>query len=118
VKTATYLRVSTTGQDHEPQRQELAEYARRREFREVTEYSDTISGAKFTRTGLDKLMRNVLKGRIARLLVVKLDRLGRSLPQLAQLIGELDGHKVALTPPAKASTRAWTTHRAGCKCTS
>jgi DNA invertase Pin-like site-specific DNA recombinase len=93
VKTATYLRVSTTGQDLEPQRHEIAEYARRRGFGEVTEYSDTISGAKFTRTGLDKFMRDVRKGRITRLLVVKLDRLGRSLPHLAQLIGELDGNR-------------------------
>src|SRR6187402_2982284 len=60
------------------------------------EYLDQISGAKFTREGLDKLMRAVRKGQIDVLLCVKLDRLGRSLPHLAQLIGEMDKHGVAM----------------------
>jgi DNA invertase Pin-like site-specific DNA recombinase len=96
IATATYLRVSTTDQSHDPQRDELRDYCARREWKEVVEYSDTISGAKFTRCGLDRLMADVRRGRIERVVVVKLDRLGRSLPHLAQLIGELDAHRVAL----------------------
>lgn len=96
MKTAIYLRVSTSDQHHDPQRAELMEYCRRRGWENVAEYSDTISGAKFTRAGLDHLMRDVRRGRVERIVVVKLDRLGRSLPHLAQLIGELDAHRVAL----------------------
>ncbi len=96
MKTATYLRVSTTEQTHDPQRGELAEYCARRGWDDVTEYADTISGAKFTRSGLDRLMADVRRGRIARVVVAKLDRLGRSLPHLAQLVGELDSHRTAL----------------------
>lgn len=95
---ALYLRVSTAEQSHEPQRQELLGYAARKwpVGAEVVEYVDLISGAKFTRVGLDGLMTAVRKGEIDVVLCVKLDRLGRSLAHLAQLIGELDKAKVAL----------------------
>jgi DNA invertase Pin-like site-specific DNA recombinase len=96
MKTAIYVRVSTAEQTNEPQRRELAEFVERRGWKDAVEYADTISGAKFTRSGLDRLMKDVRCGRIDRVVVVKLDRLGRSLPHLAQLIGELDANRVAL----------------------
>jgi len=96
MKTATYLRVSTTEQSHEPRRGELLEYCDRRGWKDMVEYADTISGAKFMRTGLDRLMADARRGRIERIVVAKLDRLGRSLPHLAQLVGELHTHRTAL----------------------
>jgi DNA invertase Pin-like site-specific DNA recombinase len=45
----------------------------------MREFSDTASGAKFSREGLDALMREVRKGRIDIVVAYKLDRLGRSL---------------------------------------
>jgi DNA invertase Pin-like site-specific DNA recombinase len=96
LKIALYLRVSTSEQTHEPQRRELLEYAGRKGWGSLVEYSDQISGAKFSREGLDKLMRAVRKRQLDVVLCVKLDRLGRSLPHLAQMIEELDKHKVAL----------------------
>jgi len=96
MKTAIYLRVSTSEQTHDPQRTELNELCERRGWKDVTEYADTISGTKFTRSGLDRMMADVRRGKIERVVVVKLDRLGRSLAHLAQLIGELDLHRVAL----------------------
>jgi len=96
MKTAIYLRVSTTDQHHDPQRAELTEYCARRGWENVVEFSDTISGAKFSRVGLDRLMADVRRGRVERVVVVKLDRLGRSLPHLAQVVGEMDTHRVAL----------------------
>jgi DNA invertase Pin-like site-specific DNA recombinase len=83
-------------QSVEPQRLELREYCARRGWSEVTEYVDKISGAKFTRLGLDTLMADVRKHRVGAVVCVKLDRLGRSLTHLAQIIGELDSHKCAL----------------------
>lgn len=92
---AIYLRVSTGEQSNDAQRDELISYCKTRGF-EFIEYADKISGAKFTRFGLDRLMADVRKGRLSAVVVVKLDRLGRSVVHLAQLFGELDSHKVAL----------------------
>jgi len=75
---------------------ELRAYFQRRGWSEVTEYADQICGAKFTRQGLDSLMADVRQGRIDVVVVFKMDRLGRSLPHLAQIIHELTTHKVAL----------------------
>jgi DNA invertase Pin-like site-specific DNA recombinase len=47
-------------------------------------------------TGLDDLMRAVRKRAIDVVLCVKLDRLGRSFPHLAQMIFEFDSNGVAL----------------------
>ncbi len=102
MKTAIYLRVSTMSQSHDPQRQELIDACARRGWTDVAEYADTISGAKFSRNGLDRLMADVRKGRIERVVCVKLDRLGRSLPHLAQIIGEMDTHRTALVCTSQA----------------
>jgi putative DNA-invertase from lambdoid prophage Rac len=95
-RIALYLRVSTGEQTLEPQRLELHDYCNRRGWSVAAEYADTISGAKFTRSGLDQLMSAVRKRKIDTILCTKLDRLGRSLPHLAQIIFELDGNGVAL----------------------
>src|SRR4051812_13525038 len=96
-KIAVYGRVSTDGQSHASQLREVRRYVRRRWPKtEVTEYLDKASGAKFSREGLDALMAEVRKGRIDVLVVYKLDRLGRSLQHLAQLIGEFETHGTAL----------------------
>ncbi|HYE33132.1 MAG TPA: recombinase family protein [Methylomirabilota bacterium] len=62
----------------------------------VVEYSDVISGAKFTRSGLDALMGEVRRGRISTIVCFNLDRLRRSLAHLAQICSELTTHNVAL----------------------
>lgn len=62
----------------------------------MVEYSDIISGSKFTRRGLETLFADVRKGKIERIVVFKLDRLGRSLAHLAQLIAELTANGTAL----------------------
>lgn len=101
MKVALYLRVSTERQTTDSQAVELREYCRRRGWENVTEYSDICSGAKSARDGLDALMRDVRRSRIDAIVAYKLDRLGRSLPHLAQLIGEITAHRVALIIPAQ-----------------
>lgn len=96
MKTAIYTRVSTDKQVHDSQLLELRQYCQRRNWPDVIEYADTISGSKFTRQGLDTLLAQVRKGRIARIVVFKLDRLGRSLPHLAQIVSELTANGTAL----------------------
>jgi DNA invertase Pin-like site-specific DNA recombinase len=101
MKIGIYLRVSTDRQTTDSQAVELREYCSRRGWANVTEYSDTASGAKFSRKGLDALMREVRRGRVEAIVAYKLDRLGRSLPHLAQLIGEMTAHRTALIIPAQ-----------------
>src|SRR5437667_4717300 len=94
---AVYGRVSTDAQSHASQLREVRAYVRRRWPKaEVTEYLDKASGARFSREGLDALMAAVRQGRVDILTVYKLDRLGRSLQHLAQLIGEFEAHGTAL----------------------
>jgi DNA invertase Pin-like site-specific DNA recombinase len=96
-RIAVYGRVSTDAQSHASQLREVRAYVRRRWPKaEVTEYLDKASGARFSREGLDALMTEVRQGRVDVLAVYKLDRLGRSLQHLAQLIGEFEAHGTAL----------------------
>jgi len=96
-RIAVYGRVSTDTKNHASQLREVRAYVRRRWPRaEVMEYLDKASGTRFNREGLDAMMAEVRKGRIDVLAVYKLDRLGRSLQHLAQLIGELETHGTAL----------------------
>jgi putative DNA-invertase from lambdoid prophage Rac len=97
-----YLRVSTDRQTTRSQAVELREYCKRRGWKNVREYSDTSSGAKFSRQGLDALMADVRKGRVDAVVAFRLDRLGRSLAHLAQLIGEMTAHHVALIVPQQS----------------
>lgn len=99
MRIALYLRVSTDRQTTDSQAVELRDYCTRRGWKNVTEYCDTASGAKFSRRGLDALMRDVRRGRIDTVVAYKLDRLGRSLPHLAQLIGEMTANEVSLIVP-------------------
>jgi putative DNA-invertase from lambdoid prophage Rac len=101
VKIALYLRVSTDRQTMHSQAVELREYCTRRGWTNVIEYSDTASGAKSSRKRLDAMMQEARRGRIEAIVAYKLDRLGRSLPHLAQLISEMTAHGVALVIPAQ-----------------
>jgi len=101
MKVAIYTRVSTDKQTHDSQLNELREYCQRRGFNYAAEYSDVISGAKFSRQGLDRLMADVRRGKVDVVVCFKLDRLGRSLAHLAQIVGELTTHRVALICPSQ-----------------
>ena len=101
MKAAIYLRVSTDKQTTSAQKQELRGICKRRGWAGVTEYEDVGSGLKFSRTGLDRMMSEVRRGRLDVVLCYKLDRLGRSLVSVAQLIGEMLENKVALVIPGQ-----------------
>src|SRR5258708_4852799 len=90
-RAAIYSRVSTDKQSHDSQLHELRDWCQRREWSAV-EYSDTITGSKFSRRGLDQLMADVRRGKVEAVVCFKLDRLGRSLAHLAQLVSELNAN--------------------------
>jgi DNA invertase Pin-like site-specific DNA recombinase len=56
-------------------------------------FSDVISGSKSTRPGLDYLLDYCRKGDVV--VVWRLDRLGRSLGDLIEIVGALDKKGVA-----------------------
>ena len=96
-RIAIYGRVSTDAQSHASQLREVRRYVKRRWPKaDVTEYLDKASGTRFSRAELDELMANVRKDRVDVVGVYKLDRLGRSLQHLAQLISEFERHGTAL----------------------
>lgn len=101
MKAALYLRVSTDEQTVEPQRMELRDVCQRRGWTIIEEIEDQVSGAKVSRAGLDRLLGMVRKRSVQAVLCVKLDRLGRSLPHLVQVIAELDSAGVALVCPGQ-----------------
>ncbi len=96
MKTALYIRVSTEEQTTASQEHELRAHCERRGWCACETYSDHLSGAKVTRPGLEALMVAVRAGKVERIVVFKLDRLGRSLPHLALILEELQGNGVAL----------------------
>ena len=87
------IRVSTGIQRTESQEHELRQYCRQRGWKDLVFYVDKIGGAKASRPQLDQLTRDIRSGKIERLLVFKLDRLGRSLtPVLVPARSLVSGH--------------------------
>jgi DNA invertase Pin-like site-specific DNA recombinase len=70
--------VSTADQNPELQLREIQDYADRQGWQIVETYQDTISGAKASRPGLNRLMGDAMARKSRCLLVWKLDRFGRS----------------------------------------
>lgn len=92
-RVCLYARVSTlnTHQDVETQLVELREYAGHRGWTIAQEYADRgVSGIKSSRPELDKLMADARRRRFDSVLVVKLDRFGRSLRHLVNALAELE----------------------------
>lgn len=77
-----YARVSTDDQRMDLQRDALTAAGCEKVF------TDTASGAKAARPGLDEALSYARKGDV--LVVWRLDRLGRSLPELVKIVGELE----------------------------
>jgi DNA invertase Pin-like site-specific DNA recombinase len=91
-----YARVSTMEQGPEPQLDELKAYANRR-GEDAQEFVDHgVSGTKDSRPALDQLMDCARRREISALVIVKLDRLARSVRHLTALAEELDSLGVDL----------------------
>jgi site-specific DNA recombinase len=95
MKVAIYSRVSTIdkGQTLEQQEEPLKELCKKAGW-EYEVFKDHASGSKESRPELDKMMQRIRRGEFQILLVFRLDRLGRSLKHLLQLIEELRNLKV------------------------
>ena len=98
-----YARVSTTDQTHDLQKDALEKAGCTRIF------TDTVSGAKEERTGLDEALSHLREGDT--LVVWRLDRLGRSLKHLIETITALASRKIGF----KSITEAIDTTTSGGK---
>src|SRR5882762_4165853 len=96
-RVALYARVSTlNNQDPEMQLAELREYAGRRGWQIVEEFTDQgVSGCKESRPALNRLMADACRRRFDAVLVWKIDRFGRSLKHLVNALAELAALGVA-----------------------
>jgi DNA invertase Pin-like site-specific DNA recombinase len=95
---ARYARVSTIEKGQNPlvQLSELRLYAKQRNWEIVREFTDTVSGKRSKRPGLDALMDLVRKRKVQVVLIIRLSRLGRSLPHLISVVSELEHYGVNL----------------------
>ena len=110
MRVAIYARVSTAGkgQDTEVQARELREYASRRGWETVEEFTDTgISGSKESRPALDRLLIDARRRKFDAVLVYRYDKFARSLGQLVNALDEFDAlgiHFVSLHESLDTST--------------
>src|SRR5580704_16250938 len=101
-RVCCYIRVSTDDQHTDSQEAQLKEYCERRGWtKRVGCFIDHGSGAKRNRGALGIMMDEVREGTVDVVLTWKIDRLARSLNHLAQIIAELQTHKVALVCPSQ-----------------
>ena len=93
--TAIYVRVSSKQQDHASQLPDLGRWAAAHDGT-VQWYKDKFTGKTMDRPGMDKLMEALRAGQVERIVVWRLDRLGRTTRGLCQLFDELTERKVDL----------------------
>jgi DNA invertase Pin-like site-specific DNA recombinase len=84
------MRVSTLDQHPETQLYDLRQLASQRGLQIVEEYTDTISGAKAKRPGLDAMMRDARRGRFDVVLVWASDRIARLVKHFLDILDELN----------------------------
>jgi len=97
MKVALYVRVSTTDQTTLNQELLLKEYCNRFDYIIYNIYRDEgISGAKTSRPALDSMLRDMRLKYFDAIIVWKLDRLGRSIQHLLQVLQELQNNNIRL----------------------
>jgi len=85
-----YARVSSVDQHPETQLCDLRPLAAARGYEIVGEYTDTISGSKAKRPGLDQLMADARRGRFDVVLVWAFDRMARSVKHFLEILDDLN----------------------------
>jgi DNA invertase Pin-like site-specific DNA recombinase len=93
--TAIYVRVSHRDQSHASQMPDLERWAEAHDG-SVEWFRDTFTGRTMDRPGMSKLNDKLRAGRLCRIVVWRLDRLGRTTRGLCQLFEELQEKKVDL----------------------
>lgn len=96
-RAAIYLRVSQVDQTTDNQRLDLERVANQRGWDVVEIYLDHgISGTRDRRPALDRLRKDAMQGKLDVVAAWSIDRLGRSLPHVVNLLAELTEQHVAV----------------------
>jgi len=96
-RVAIYLRVSTKEQNLQTQRQPITDYCRKNDLEIFKEYPDEgISGSLASRPMLDTMLHDMREGKFETIIIYRLDRLGRSLRHLLDILAELRNKKIRL----------------------
>jgi DNA invertase Pin-like site-specific DNA recombinase len=95
-RVVIYTRVSSVDQNHATQLCDLRPLATARGYEIVGEYTDTISGTKAKRPGLDQLMSDARRGRFDGVLLWSFDRMARSVKHFLEVLDELNHLNIAL----------------------
>jgi len=93
-RAVLYARISTVDQNLETQLLDLRETAKQRGYEVVREYTDTISGAKAKRPGLDQLLEDARRHRFDIVLVSAFDRVARNVRHFLEVLDELNHLRV------------------------
>lgn len=93
--TAIYVRVSSRDQTHASQLPDLERWSAAH-YGPVQWFRDTFTGRTMNRPGMDKLMDALHAGKLERIVVWRLDRLGRTTKGLCQLFDDLRQRDVDL----------------------
>ena len=98
VNCVIFCRVSTLIQDTERQTAELNDYANKMGYNLVAVFEEQISGAKKNkdRPELMKLIALIDEGKVNKVLVWELSRLGRNVVEILQVIELFKEKKVSL----------------------
>lgn len=90
-KICVYTRVSTKTQDLQIQKDEILKYCKFKEYEIVAMYEDKLSGKNTERIGLQKMLNDIKVNPlgIEAIIVFKLDRLGRSIRDLINIVDTL-----------------------------
>ena len=89
-RAVLYTRASSVDQHPETQLCDLRPLAAARGYEIVGEYTDTISGSKAKRPGLDQLMADARRGRFDVVLVWAFDRMARSVKHFLETLDDLN----------------------------
>jgi len=93
--SAIYLRVSSKQQNHASQLPDLERWEQAHDG-SVVWYRDKFTGKTMDRPGMENLIADLRAGKIERIVVWRLDRLGRTTRGLCQLFDELGERKIDL----------------------
>jgi len=87
--TAVYTRVSTDGQRDDSQKKALRDYLKSHGITNVRWYADRVSGKTLDRPAMKAMQADVFGGKVAAVLVWRLDRLARNLRDGINLLADL-----------------------------
>ena len=93
---AIYVRVSSKSQQHRSQIADLKRWAEAYGDGDVRWYRDKASGKSMDRPGWQRLWADVQAGKITKIVVWRIDRLGRTAKELTELFSDLQDRAIGL----------------------